>query len=79
MNETRLLPTEGTRPDLCRAGLALVKAVAFCPFQQGVQRVGGAIDALVQVAKLGEVGGHRTCCTSAPGRSPDAQAAEIAR
>jgi hypothetical protein len=36
------------------AGLALVEAVAFCPFQQGVQRVGGVIDALVQVAELGE-------------------------
>ncbi len=41
------------------AGLALVEAVAFCPFQQGVQRVGGAIDVLVQVAELGEAGGHR--------------------
>ena len=36
----------------------LVEPVAFCPFQQGVQRVGGVIDALVQVAELGEAGGH---------------------
>jgi hypothetical protein len=41
------------------AGLALVEAVAFCPFQQGVRGVGGAIDALVQIAELGEAGGHR--------------------
>ena len=37
--------------------LNLVEAVAAFPVEQGVQRVGGAIDALVQVAELGEAGG----------------------
>jgi hypothetical protein len=42
---TRLLPTHATRPDLCRGWPALVEAVAVCPVQQGVQRVGGVVDA----------------------------------
>src|SRR5436190_13888018 len=47
-------------PDLCWVRCSLVEAVAFCPCQQGLQRVGGVVDALVQVAELGKAGGHRS-------------------
>src|SRR6266568_3558761 len=36
----------------------LVQTVAVCPLQQGVQRVGGVVDALVQVTEPGEAAGH---------------------
>jgi hypothetical protein len=45
-------------PYLCWVRPGLVEAVAFCPCQQGLQRVGGVIDALVQVAELSKARGH---------------------
>src|SRR5215470_10606056 len=43
------------RPDAVRP---LVEPVAFGPLQQGLQGVGAVVDAPVQIAELGEAGGH---------------------